>query len=163
MMKRGEAQYVVGLVPSDLAGAALTGDWVSLKYFNHIEIVIVKGVGTGGEVPSFTFEQAQDVSGTGAKALNFTELQTKVGADLAAVGAPTLSTQVSGNTYAPAAGDTQVFAVVEFDAQHFDVNNGFDCVRGKANDVGDDPQLCAIIYRLSDPRYDPMTVSAIVD
>jgi hypothetical protein len=163
MMKRGEAQYVAGTVPVNLAAAAQTGDWVSLKNFNHIEIIIMKAAGGNGEPATFTFEQASDVAGTGAKALNFQELSVKDGADMTAIGAPTLTSPAAGNTYVQSVGDTQSLIVVEFDAQHLDVNNGFDCLRVRAGDVGSTAQWCSVLYRLSEPRGDPQTASAIVD
>ena len=77
------------------------------------------------------------MSGTGAKALNFTDVYVKNGADLQAIGEFTLVTQASGNTYAPAAGNTQLLAVgIEVNAEDLDVDAGFDCVRARINDVG---------------------------
>jgi hypothetical protein len=156
------AQLAVGFVPSDLAAAAQSGDWVSLKNFHHVAIVIQKAAGAVGEVPTVTVEQAQDVAGTGAKALNFTDVYTKVGADLQAIGQFTRVEQALGNTYAPAAGNTQLLAVIEVNAEDLDVDGGFDCVRARFNDVGTTAQLCALLYVLGPARYAPPP-SAIVD
>jgi hypothetical protein len=162
-MYRREAQYVIGILPGDMAAGALNGDWVSLKNFNHVEVVFFKAAGAAGEIPTFTFEQATNVAGAGAKALNFTRAVVKDGADQTVIGAPTEVTQASGNTYAPAAGNTQTIGVVEFDAQHLDVQNGFDCLRVRVNDVGVTAQLVGVLYRLSESRFDPMTQNAIID
>lgn len=155
-------QLAAGFVPIDLAAAAQAGDWVSLKNFRHLAIVIVKAAGAVGEIPTVTVEQAQAVAGTGAKALNFTDVYVKNGADLQTIGEFTKVTQASGNTYAPAAGNTQLLAVIEFNAEDLDVDGGFDCVRARFNDVGATAQLGALLYVLGVPRYAPPP-SAIAD
>ena len=142
-------------MPLDLAAAAQAGDWVSLKNFHHLAIVLLKAAGAAGEIPTITVEQAQDVAGTGAKALNFTDVYVKNGADLQAIGEFTLVTQASGNTYAPAAGNTQLLAVIEVNAEDLDVDAGFDCVRARINDVGTTAQLGALLYLVGPARYEP--------
>lgn len=159
-----EFQFAAGFVPSDLAAAAQSGDWVSLKNYDHLAIVLFKAAGAVGEIPTITVQQAQDVAGTGAKALNFTRIDRKDNADLFTVGQFTKVTQAAGNTYAPAAGNTQLLAVIEIEAQDLDKANGFDCVRATLNDVGATAQLGALLYILSGSRYaGQYPPSAIVD
>ncbi|MES2210966.1 MAG: hypothetical protein V4515_12410 [Chloroflexota bacterium] len=159
-----ETQIAVGFVPSDLAAAAQSGDWVSLKNYDHVAIVLSKAAGAVGEIPTITVQQAQDVAGTGAKGLNFTRIDVKNGADLFAIGQFTKVTQAAASTYAIAAGNTQVLYVIEFDAQELDKANGFDCIRATFNDVGVTAQLGAVIYILSGARYaGQYPPSAIVD
>ena len=157
-------QIVSGVVPVNLATGANDGDWVSLKNFNHLVVIVHKGAGANGEPPTLTMEQAKDVSGTSAKALTFTKANVKNGADLTAIGQFTEVTQAAAGTYALAAGDTQAVIVVEFDAQDLDVANGFDCVRARIADVGSTSQIGMILYLLSEPRYaGKPQPSAIVD
>ena len=61
---------VEGFPTVDLQSGANTGDWLNMAVGNHVVIVFTSGVGTDGDDPTLTIEQAQDASGTGAKALN---------------------------------------------------------------------------------------------
>ncbi len=159
-----ESQIAVGFVPSDLAAAAQSGDWVSLKNYDHVAVIVSKAAGAVGEIPTLTIQQAQDVAGTGAKAINFTRIDVKNGADLFAIGQFTKVTQAAGNTYAPAAGNTQLLAVVEFEGFELDKANGFDCIRATFADVGVTAQLASVLYLLGEARYaGQFPPSAIVD
>lgn len=166
MNKIEQAQYCIGFAPVDMAAAANDGDWISLKNYNHVEIIVVKAAGAAGEPATLTLEQATDVSGAGAKALPFTRLYVKNGADLQAVGLFTQVTQASANTYSPGAGtgNQQGLWVVEFDAQDLDVAGGFDCLRARVADVGVTAQIGTVLYRLSEPRFgQAQNLSAIVN
>lgn len=159
-----ELQIAVGFVPSDLAAAAQSGDWISMKSFRHCAVLVVKAAGSVSEPATLTLEQASDVSGSGAKALNFTRADVKRGADLQTQGQFTRLTQTAANTLAMdgTAGNTQVMALVEVNDEDLDVEGGFDCVRAKFADVGTTAQLGTIIYILSGPRYTPPP-SALTD
>lgn len=146
-------QFVPAFVPVNMATAANTGDWVSMKNFKHVAIVLVKGAGANGEPPTITVQQAKDASGGSAKALNFTDVYVKSNADITTVDKFTKTTQASGNTYAPAAGDTQMVAVIEFDAQDLDTENGFSFVQASIADVGSTSQIGTILYVLGAGRY----------
>ena len=52
-------QVAAGFVLLDLAAAAQAGDWVSLKNFHHLAIVLLKAAGAAGEIPTITVEQAR--------------------------------------------------------------------------------------------------------
>jgi len=158
-----QAQLVAGFVPVNLATAANSGDYVSLKNYRHVAIVFFKGEGTAGDDPTLTVQQASAVAGTGAKALNFTTVYTKQGADLAAVGGFTKVTQTAGNTYTDAtSAEVQAIWVVEFNAEDLDSEGGFDCVTASVADVGTNAQIGALLYILSEPRFTPPP-SAIVN
>lgn len=158
-------QICAGFNPVDLQTGANNGDWVSLKNYNHLAVVLYKAAGTAGDDPTLTLQQATDVSGTGAKALNFTRIDTKQGASLFAIGTFTKVTQAAGNTYTDdTSAEVQAIWVVEIDAQDLDRDNGFDCVRATVADVGGNAQLGCLFYLLFEARYagEP-AVSAIVD
>jgi hypothetical protein len=93
-----EAQLVAAIIPVDLSTAANNGDWVSLKNYDELDIIIFKAAGTAGDDPVITLKQASDVAGTGAKALNFTRVDAKVGVQTG-IGQFTKNTQAAGNTY----------------------------------------------------------------
>jgi hypothetical protein len=157
-------QLVVGLAPYDMGAGAGVGDFVSLKLYRRIAIVLAKAAGYAGQSPVLTIQQAKDVAGTGAKALNFTEYAAKTGAQTG-VGTFTRSTQTAANTLA-AVGGSQELIVVEFDAEELDVNGGFTCVRASLSDPGstEGGSYGTLLYILSDPRYSGETMpSAIVD
>lgn len=158
-----EVQIAAGFVPADLAGAGgATGDWVSLKNHRHVAIVFIKAVGAAAEDPIITVQQATDVAGAGAKALTFTRIDRKRGADLFTIGQFTRVTQAAANTYNGDSGDLQELALIEFNAEDLDAEAGFDCVRATIADVGVTAQLGAMLYVLTSPRHTPPP-SAIVD
>jgi len=110
-------------------------------------------------------KQAQDVSGTGAKALNFTRVDAKVGAQTG-IGTFTTVTQAAGNTYTDAvSAEAQGLFVIDIQADDLDVDNGFDCVQVSIPDTGSaGAQIGCALYLLHEPRYAAATLpSAIVD
>lgn len=158
-----QGQVVAGFVPVNLATAANNGDYVSLKHYGHVAIVLFKAAGAAGEDPTLTIQQATAVAGTGAKALNFTTIHVKQGADLAAIGTFTKVTQAAANTYTDTdSAEAQAIWIVEFDVEDLDVAGGFDCVQAAVGDVGTTAQVGAVLYILTEPRYTPPP-SAIVD
>ena len=158
------SQIVSAFVPVDMQTAANTGDYVSLKNYHRCAVVFFKAAGTAGDDPTLTIQQAQDVSGTGAKALNFTRIWHKQGT-LTGVGTFTAVTQTAANTYTDAtSAEIQAIWVVEIDADDLDVDNGFDCIMCSVADVGGNAQLGCAMYILYDPRYPQAAPpSAIVD
>lgn len=159
-----EAQIVAGFGPADMAAAASTGDWVSLKGYERCTVVFFKGAGTAGDDPVLTLSQAQDVAGTGAKALNFTRVDVKQGT-LANVGTFTAVTQAAANTYTEAtSAEAAAIWLVEVSGEMLDVDGGFDCIRASVADTGTNPQLGACLYVLRGARYgrNPLP-SAIAD
>lgn len=142
------------IVPIDLATGANNGDWISMKNYRKALVVLFADAGTAGEDPVFTLQQASDVSGTGAKALNFTTVYEKVGT-LTGVAAWTRVTQTAANTYTnTVSGEAENLIVVEVDAAELDVDNGFDCIRLQIPDTGATAGKigCGIVILL-DPRY----------
>jgi hypothetical protein len=160
-----EVQIAAGFLPVNLATGANAGDWVCLKNYRHVAIVFYGDGGTAAEPVTITVEQASAVAGTGAKALTFTRINKKQGADLFAIGQFTEVLQAAANTYAlgsGAGGDLESIVVIEINAEDLDVENGFDCVRATIADVGTGAQIGALLYILTGPRYTPPP-SAIVD
>ncbi len=146
------AQIVAGFVPLDLQ-TQRDGDWVSLKDFNHLTVIFFKGAGTAGDNPIVTLQQAKTDTGTGVKALPFSDIWQKQGADVQAVGQFTRTTQAAANTFTDAAGDLEAIWVLEIDADMLDVDNGFCFVRLTLNDVGTHAQLGCVLYILTEPRF----------
>jgi len=159
------AQLVAGFIPTDMQTAANNGDYVTMKNYNKCAIIFYKAIGTAGDDPTITVQQATTVAGGSVKALNFTTIKVKQGADLAAVAQFTNTTQVAANTYTDAtSAELAAIWVIEFDASELDVAGGFDCLRATVADIGGNPQLGCLLYILSSPRYaDATMVGAIAD
>ena len=155
-----QAQIACGFVPVNLATAANPGDWISMKNFERLAIVFFGAAGTAGEDPTLTLEQATAVAGTGAKALTFTRVDIKQGADLFAIGTFTTVTQAAANTYTnDTSAETQKIWVVEVKAEDLDADNGFDCVRATISDVGASAQIGGLLYIAFGPQYAPPLTS----
>jgi hypothetical protein len=162
--KFDEAVNVVSaFVPVNLATAGAVGDVVSMKNFDKCSIIILNAAGGVGEDPIVTVEQATDVTGAGAKAVNFTRYAIKNGAALTSVGTYTVTTMAAGNTVTLSGAD-QVVLVIDIEGDMLDVDNGFDCIRVSVSDPGATAQLGCGLYALSNPRFGKSgNVSAIVD
>lgn len=159
------AQIVMAIVPVDSQSGANNGDWVSMKNYDRVTVVVIKAAGTAGDDPVITMKQATDVSGTGAKALNFTRVDSKVGTQTG-VGDFTTNTQAAGNTYTDTvSAEAQGIFTIEFQASDLDVANNFDCVQVSIPDTGSaGAQLLTAIYILRGARFGgPALKSAIVD
>lgn len=161
-----KSQLVLGFLPVDLQTGANTGDWVCLKGYRHVEVIFVSAVGTAGDDPTLTINQATAVAGTGSKALDFTTLYVKQAAtDLTGTGTYTKISQTAANTYTEVTSAEQVALwIVEFDATDLDADNDFDCINATVADVGGNAQLGYLLYRLSGARHPQETAeSAIID
>lgn len=159
------AQVVMAIVPVDSQAGANAGDWVSMKDFDRLTVIVIKAAGVAGDDPVLTMKQATDVSGTAAKALNFTRVDSKVGVQTG-IGAFTANIQAAGNTYTDlVSAESQGIFAIEFQAADLDVNGGFDCVQLSIPDTGAaGAQLLSAIYLLRGARYAGAGLpSAIVD
>jgi hypothetical protein len=159
------AQVVVAFVPVDTQAGANAGDWVSMKYFDRLTVIFVKAAGVAGDDPVLTMKQATDVAGDNAKALNFTRVDSKVGAQTG-IGAFTANIQAAANTYTDlVSAEAQGLFMIEVQASDLDVNGGFDCVQFSVPDTGaGGAQLGAAIYILRTSRFQGAGLpSAIVD
>lgn len=142
-----EVAIETGLVPKDITGAAQTGDYVSLKDYRHLTIILQQGAWAGG-TPAVTLFQATDVAATGEKALSFSKRYTQVGL----TGTGYTETAVASDTFnLPNVANT--INVIEIDAEDLDVDNGFDCVCVKVASPGANADLLSIQYILSEPRF----------
>lgn len=157
-----QMQIVPAFGPVDLQSAANNGDWVSMKNHERCTIVFFKAAGTAGDDPILTVRQATDVSGTGAKALNFTRIDQKTGT-LASVGQFTTVTQAAANTYTDAThAEVAALYVIDIKAEDLDVDGGFDCVQFQVPDVGTNAQLGAALYLLWPARHAPQPLPSTI-
>ena len=150
-----ELQIAQGIVPVDLQTGANDGDWVSLETYNRILCVLHTAVGTAGDDPTITMEEAQDAAGAGAQALNFTRIYVKQATpDLFAVAQWTEVVQAAASTYTDlVSAELSKIWCVEIRASDLDVDDGYTHIRMRVADVGGNAQLGAILYIASEPRY----------
>jgi hypothetical protein len=138
--------------PVDTTGAAVAGNWVSLKGYESVTIIITQGAWAGG-TPAVTLDQATAVAGTGSKTLGLTKYWSKVG--LAA--GDFTETAVSSDTFnLTTTNDT--ITVMQVHASELDVDNGFDCVQVDIASPGANADLISVMYILSGARYPQETV-----
>lgn len=153
-------KIVTGIAPIAMATTAGDADYVSLKGYQGISIIL--NVNNAATVTgcAVTLKQATDVAGTSEKALAFTKMWANT--DIAASDTLT-ETAVTSNTFTTDTTDNKdLLYVMEIDASELDVANGFDCVRLDgllmANAVG------AVTYILHGARNSsPIAKSAITD
>jgi len=157
--------------PADINGAAITGDYVSLKNYRRCLVLVYAGDGTAGGDLDVKLYQASDVSGTGAKVLNCLETDrifTKQHAStFAGVGQFTKETQPTADEqYTDTDSGEQVnLWGLEVMASDFDADNNFDCLRADVADPGA-AKVVGLLYMLMDPKYPAspeLQLSAIAD
>ena len=150
-----DIDIVEGFPPVDLSAGANSGDYVKLTNHAGCLVVFHSGVGTDGDDPTLTLQQATNAAGGGAKALNFTVIYRKQAAtNLAAVTAWTRTTQAAGNTYTNTdLAEQSALLVVDVKADDLDVANGFDWLRATVTDVGANAKPGSLHYILYGPRY----------
>ncbi len=143
----------VGGVPIDITGAGMTGDYVSLKDYSHLTIIIQQGAWQAG-TSAVTLTQAAEVAGSTTKALAFTKRWTKV----AVTGTTYTETAVTANTFnLPNTANT--INVLEIDAAELDVDAGYDCLRVNCATPGASADLLCITYILTGARYPQELIS----
>ena len=156
------AKFVTGCAPAALASTAGDGDFVSMKNYRRLTIVISILNGSTVTGTAITLIQATEVAGTTNKALGFTRMwaNTDTGA-----GDTLTETAVTSNTFTTNTTNAKsLMYVIEITENDLDRDNGYDCVRvdgaSAANSVG------SVLYILSEPKYVPegqALPSAIVD
>lgn len=155
-----KVKFVTACPPAALTSTAGDGDYISMKNFDHLTIVILVDNATTVTGGAVTLKQATAVAGTGEKALAFTKMWANVDTGASDT---LVETTVSSNTFTTATTDNKnLMYVIEVEATDLDTANGFDCIRidvaSMANAVG------SVLYMAHAPAYNPaIAVSAITD
>jgi hypothetical protein len=151
-----QVKFVEGL-PSTVPSSS-TPDYVSLKNFERLCIIIMQKNATTVTGSAITVKQATSVAAGSEKALSFTKAYRNV--DTAAADVLSEFT-VSSDTFTTQAVDSKnAMYVIEIKAEDLDVNNGFDCVRlGTGNATA---ATLTVIYALFGAKF-PTTTAAITD
>lgn len=146
---------IVGAAPVDLQTAALNGRWVSPKGAGGMNAILIAAIGTAGDDPVISLEQAQDASGTGAKVLHIKQVSYKVGAtglvaaqdlwqEVASIDRDNAVTSFDSESINGA--ENELILSVGIRETDLDINNGFTHLRLNCADVGGNAQLGAILY-----------------
>lgn len=153
-----QAKVVAGYGPATPSSAV--PDYVSLKNYHKLSIIINVLNGTTVTGGAITLLQAQAVANTGEKALAFSEVHANV--DTAA--SDTLvKTAVTSNTFTTNATNSKSLQyVIDVKPEDLDIANNFDCVRlGVGNTVN---AVVSVVYVLWPAKYAGATPpSAIID
>lgn len=117
-------KLVAALKPAaDAAGRA--GAWVNLKNAHKAYILFHVDQGNAATI-ALTINQAQDVSGTGSKAITG-NVRIWANADVSA--SDTLTRQTDATSFTTDAGVKQKQVVIEIDPATLDEANGFSCIQ----------------------------------
>lgn len=158
------ADFIIGKIPANEALG--NGAWVSMRDCRALSALFVRGIGGAGNFPVITLEQARDASGTGAKALNITKLNAKIGGpnlnaandvwvrNLVDSDDPKASYTFTGH------GDKALVAEVVIREQDLDANGGFRYVRLAATAAGT-TGIAGLFYIPIANNYQPPQSSAL--
>lgn len=151
-----QVKFVTGL--DSIVPSTSTPDYVSLKNFERVAIIILVKNATTVTGSAITLLQATAVAGTSEKALAFTSALRNI--DTAASDVLAAFT-VSSNTFTTDSTNSKnLMYVIDVKAEDLDVNNGFDCIRaGTANATA---ATVTVLYALYGAKF-PTTVATITD
>lgn len=130
------------------AGAAITGDYVSLKNAGHVTVLVNVAQGHADPV-AITIEQATAVAGTSSKVIT-NAVPIYLVADAATSDA--WVRQTDDVDYTTSATLKHKLVAFEIDAASLDLANGFDCITVKTA-ASNALNLTSAYYILSDLRY----------
>lgn len=139
-------KIVAAITPQ--AGAAITGDYVSLKNAGHITVVVDINQANAATV-AITIEQATKVDGTGSKPIT-NAVPIYLVADAAT--SDEWVAQTPAVSFETSAATKHKLVAFEIDACTLDVAGGFDCVTVKTAASHAD-NVTSAQYILSDLRY----------
>jgi len=151
-------KFVTGLAP--IAPSTSTPDYVSMKNYDRMTIVILADNATSVTGSAITVKQASAVAATGEKALAFTTMWKNI--DTGATDT-LVETAVTSNTFTTDTTNAKnLMYVIEVKASDLDVANGFDCVRAGTGDTV--ASVVSVLYLMWNTRYAKATPpSAILD
>ena len=139
-----KCKLVEALPPKDHTGAAVDGNYISLKGYGWCTIVIQTGAWAGGTA-AITINKATAVAGTGETTATFTEMYTNEGA---ATTDTLTATAVSSNTFNLDTANSMY--VIELDPASL---GEYDCIQLAVATPGANADLVSALYILSESRY----------
>ncbi len=161
-----QVQVVAGFLPVNMQTAANTGDFVSLKHYEKVTIVFFKGLGTDGDDPTITIQEADNVAGdNNTNLVVIDKIYVKQAAtDLTSTGTFTVRTQTLAATFVGDATSAQEAGLYMIDVYASDLSAGKTTINASVGDIGTNAQLGCLLYFLWPARYGQEALeSAIVD
>lgn len=147
-MHLAQTAKIVEAIKPQTGASARSGDWVSLKNYAHITIIVHLALGNSATT-ALTVDKATAVDGTGQvtgiSLINWYRAQ----GDLTTTDAMTKGTAGTSITTSNAGTNSEVY-VIEIDAT--ELGEGFDCVQLEAG-ASNAANLISAIYILSEPRF----------
>lgn len=141
------AKIVTGL--DSIVPSTSTPDYVSLKAYNHLTVIILVSNATTVTGSAITLKQASAVAATGEKALAFTKMWQNL--DTGATDT-LVETAVTSSTFTTLTTNSKkAMYIIEVDATDLDVANSFDCVRAGTADAT--AATLTVLYILRGARY----------
>ena len=109
-------KYVIAFDPVDISGSAQAGDWICLRDYTHVVVLIE--VGAGATAAAVTLDQATSSTGAGSKTLGLSEYWLGGATDALT------KTTVTSDTFNITTASR--LHVIEVDAADLDQDNDFD-------------------------------------
>lgn len=144
-----DAKIVAGAKPAtDAAGRSAR--YVSCKHAHKVYAIAYIDQGNAATI-ALTVSQAQDVSGTAAKAITG-NARIWASTDVVANGADTIARQTDAVSFTTDAGVKEKIVVFEIDPASLDQANGFDCIK-VATGASNVANLTTVLYLATPLRY----------
>jgi hypothetical protein len=153
----------------NVSAAATNGIYASMKHAKRLNILVLLDVGTDTQNITFTLGQAKTAAGGSVKALNFTSVHYKAGANLAVVNAWTKQAAVTRKdpvasvveTISGVASLQKAFLFI-VDEEDLDTNEGFTFVRLEMTDPGAAARTGSVLYIATEVSYQGQTKPTLV-
>lgn len=149
------SDLILGGGPVDLNTAGITGKWFNLSNCVGVNAILIAGIGTAGDDPIISLEQAKDASSAGAKLLQLKHVSYKVGdTDIVAasdlwIRESSIDSDNPADTYDTdgiAGAENKLIVCAYISAGDLDGDNNYTHIRLNVADVGSNAQLGAVIY-----------------
>lgn len=153
---------VSGFVPVDMQTTANTGDFVDLGEYGEVIVVLFKGIGTAGDDPVITIQEATTAAGGGAQNLACIETAySKVGTQTG-IGQWTKTTQAAAATYVDTT-SAEAQALIAIRVRGDQLSEGYRYINASVADVGGNAQLGCLFYLCGKPSYTAELLSSAID
>ncbi len=157
-----QVQIVSGFLPADMNGGSGAADWVSLKNFSKLTIVLFKGVGTDGDDPTIQLIQGKTSGGGTPLALDVIDkIYVKQATDLLSTGTFTVRTQTADQDFVGDGTSAQETGLYIIDIYAEDLADDYEFVQASVANVGA-TQIGCLLYFLWPPRYGEQTLLSAI-
>ena len=159
-----QVQIVPAFLPVNMMTAANTGDFVSLENYEKVSIVFIKALGTDGDDPTLTIQEADNVAGdNNTNLVVIDKIYVKQAAtDLTSTGTFTVRTQTKAATFVGDATSAQEAGLYVIDVYASDLSDGKTTINASIGDIGTNAQIGCVLYFLWPARYGEQTLLSAI-